>query len=117
MQGRQLNQQRSLGQGGSGAGKGWARMSITGANVIPFGKPAKDFKARVAAGKRAEDIGIIIGPTVVKLDWYLGSSIGPRQGQDPIVERKNQITTSAGDENWDSLAKHFREESEQAMAA
>ena len=92
-------------------------MSITGANVIRFGHPAKDIEVPVAAGKRAEDIGIIIGRTVVKLDWYLGSSIGSRQGQDPIVERENHITISGGDDNWDSLAKRFCEESETALAA
>ncbi len=67
-------------------------------------------------GERAENIGIISGPTVVKLDWYLGDKIGRFQKLGPIVERRNCVTTSAGDSLWDSVSRHFVEAEERLAA-
>jgi hypothetical protein len=45
-------------------------MSTTTATGLSPKNLAEDSKAGVASGERAEDIGIVIGPTVVKLDWH-----------------------------------------------
>jgi hypothetical protein len=92
-------------------------MGTTSASGFPLRVLAENYKVRVATRDRAEDIGIIIGPTVVKLDWHSSIPLPASPARGRIVERQNCVTVSGGDENWDSLAKHPGEESEWAMAA
>ena len=56
----------------------------------------------------AELMGITIGRVVVKTDWHTGMINPARKSLTlRVYERKNRITLSAGDANWDSVPKHF----------
>ena len=53
----------------------------------------------------AESMGIKIGPTVRKLDWYPFVAYGlGLNGEGRILIRENFITVSAGDDGWKSPA-------------
>lgn len=56
----------------------------------------------------AGSIGIQIGKTVERVDWYRFDRFGIG-GDGRIIERVNRITTSAGDMFWDCLARRFFE--------
>jgi hypothetical protein len=75
--------------------------------------------ANVEPPQTATEMGIRIGATVIKTDWY-PSGLAQRMralsedgGKGGIklfghnVERKNRIRLSAGDDLWDCLPKHF----------
>ena len=56
----------------------------------------------------AGSIGILVGKTVERVDWYRFDKFG-LDGDGRIVERINRITTSAGDMFWDCLPRRFVE--------
>lgn len=54
----------------------------------------------------AEAMGIIIGKTIRRIDWHAsGPTVATPSGA--ITERINPITRSAGDVNWNCIARHF----------
>lgn len=58
----------------------------------------------------AEAMGIKIGPTVVKMDAYLWNlNPHPMWDLSRVIYRKNRVTCSAGDAQWNCPARHFVE--------
>jgi hypothetical protein len=52
-------------------------------------------------------MGIRIGKRVVKVDLYLTRRRGRPADDGSLMLRENRITVSAGDDNWDCLARHM----------